>query len=409
MRVSSQQIFERGLAGITNANAEVNRTQEQIATGRRVVRPSDDPVASTRILEIETELSLGVQYRRNIDNVEGRLELAETQIQAVELALQRIQELMVQAGGPAISNDDREFIAIEIEQRLQEVFGLVNSQDANGDHLFAGYSVAAPPFAEIGDGYVYQGDEGQRFEQIASGLQVAGNLTGKELFTNIPVANNDVFVSKVGGDTSGVGVSRGRVVDQAAYDAVFPDEYVVTFNALGGVAPAGPNYAISERAGGQVVAANVAFSLGDAITFNGIEVRLDGVPDPGETFLVEATGKRDMLSTLERIVDDLASFPDGGDSGERTAFLIEADENIDNIMQSLLQGRSKIGARLNTLETARNTQDSLDLANNEIVSELRDLDYAEAVSRLTFQSFVLEAAQSSFVRISSLSLFNFLR
>ncbi|WP_281955339.1 flagellin, partial [Pseudophaeobacter arcticus] len=72
-------------------------------------------------------------------------------------------------------------------------------------------------------------------------------------------------------------------------------------------------------------------------------------------------------------------------------------------------GRSKIGARLNTLETARNTQDSLDLANNEIVSELRDLDYAEAVSRLTFQSFVLEAAQSSFVRISSLSLFNFLR
>ena len=70
--------------------------------------------------------------------------------------------------------------------------------------------------------------------------------------------------------------------------------------------------------------------------------------------------------------------------------------------------KSKIGARQNTLDSVRTLHEGVELVNQQVLSELRDLDYAEALSRLTLETFTLEAAQQSFSRISTLSLFNFL-
>ena len=113
-----------------------------------------------------------------------------------------------------------------------------------------------------------------------------------------------------------------------------------------------------------------------------------------------------MLNTVQRIGASLASFTD---PTERSAFIGDALNNLSNIQENLLSGRGRIGARLNTLESTRASQQSLDLISTGVLDELRGLDYAEAVSRLSFQSFILEAAQQSFVKVSSLSLFNFLR
>ena len=406
MRISTAQIFNGGLAGILNASEQAARTQEQISSGRRILTPSDDPVASARILEAEAELAASAQYQRNIDNVEGRLLVAEDQIASVEEVILRVNELVLQAANGTQTNETRGLIAVEIRQRLEQLEGLVNARDANGDYIFSGFRTDTPAFALQGNQYVYQGDEGQRFEQIANGLRIAANETGMALFADVPISSNDVLISAASTNSSDAAVVRGDVVDQALYDAVAPTNFRVTFNPLGNVAPAGPNYTVTTLPSGDVVLADQPYAPGDVISFNGIEIELSAAPDPGDVIEIDATQSRDMLTTIRGIADNLTAFDNADD---RKAFVDTAIDDIRLIQQTLSQGRSRIGSSLNTLEDTRASQQSLDVFNQSVVSQLRDLDYAEAISRLSFQTFVLEAAQSSFSRVANLSLFNFLR
>ena len=406
MRLSSLQIFNQGLTGITNASAEVARTQQQITSNRRVVNPSDDPIASTKILELETELNQSAQFQRKADNIEGRLQRAETQINTIELAVDRIRELVIQSGNGALTNDDRLQITVEINQRLQEVVDLTNSRDETGSYIFAGFSNDKPAFVESGGNYIYQGDEGVRFEPVANGLSIASNETGKALFADIPTVNNSVTAQANPANSSDAQVAAARVTDQGAFDAVFPEDYLIRFNGLSNVAPPAANFTVTRLPDGQVLMADQPFDLATPIIINGVEIVLDSVPNPNDTIVVESTSKQNMLNTLTEIGSNLASF---SDSDERSAFIADSINNLDNIQDALLSGRGRIGARLNTIEATRASQQSIDLITNQTLSELRDLDYAEAVSRLSFQSFVLEAAQQSFVRVANLSLFNFLR
>ena len=207
-------------------------------------------------------------------------------------------------------------------------------------------------------------------------------------------------------NTSDVQVGRGLVVDQDVFDTVFPEDYAIIFNDKTSVAPVAPNYSVKRLSDGQLISTNVPFDLATPIVINGVEVTLSDIPNPTDTFLIESTSKENMLNTVQRIGASLASFTD---PTERSAFIGDALNNLSNIQENLLSGRGRIGARLNTLESTRASQQSLDLISTGVLDELRGLDYAEAVSRLSFQSFILEAAQQSFVKVSSLSLFNFLR
>ena len=406
MRLSSSQIYTTGLRGITNASSEVARTQEQIASGQRVLKPSDDPVASTRILALESELTSSKQYQRNIDNVEGRLQRTETQIDNIEGVIDRVRELVIQAGSGALTNQDRRQITVEINQRLEELVDLTNARDENGNYIFSGFKTDTEAFSAVGENYAFQGDEGVRFEQIANGLKIASNESGKALFADIATVNNNVVVSAGTNNSSDVQIGRGLVVDQSAFDAVFPEDYAIIFNDTSNVVPVGPNYSVKRLSDGQLISTNIPFDLATPININGVEVTLSDIPNPTDAFIIESTHKENMLNTVQRIGAGLASFTD---PTERSAFIGDALNNLSNIQDNLLSGRGRIGARLNTLESTRASQQSLDLISTGVLDELRGLDYAEAVSRLSFQSFVLEAAQQSFVKVSNLSLFNFLR
>ncbi|MFT5794733.1 MAG: flagellar hook-associated protein 3 FlgL, partial [Saprospiraceae bacterium] len=81
-------------------------------------------------------------------------------------------------------------------------------------------------------------------------------------------------------------------------------------------------------------------------------------------------------------------------------------ENLDNAQSSIQEARSRIGGRLNTLESTQNMHEDVELLSQEVLSQLQDVDFAEAVSRLSLETFILEASQQSFARIANLSLFN---
>jgi flagellar hook-associated protein 3 FlgL len=387
MRLSTQTFFQNSSTAIIDINSQVQRLQQQISSGERLLTAADDPVAAARILQLESELGKSDQYKRNIDLAEGRLQLIEGSVAGVEDIIQRVRELVIQSGNGALTNNERTQIATEIEERTKQLVDLTNTRDSGGDYIFGGFNVDAPAFAENASGFDYQGDEGVRLVQIANSSYVAISESGERLFSDIPVSRNEVATTAVSANLGGVAITSAEITDQAAFDAVFPEDFVVTFD-------------------GAAVATDGAYNAASGITLSGFTLELDGVPQQGDQFVVQSTNTSDMLTTVQRIARDMATF---NNSTDRDAFIADALNDLDSVFDTLSQGRSRIGARLNTIESTRNTLEITDVNNQATLSSIRDLDYNEAISQLSFQSFVLEAAQQSFVRVSNLSLFNFLR
>ena len=411
MRISSMQIFTTGVRHITNAQAEVARAQEQISSGKRVLTPADDPAAAALALGIRQEKARSAQYQRNADLAQSDLQQQDVEPESVETALLQLREYALQAGNATLSANERSTLVAGIEQAGEQLLAIFNTRSTYGDYLFAGFSGDTPPFVPSAAGRVdYVGDDGERRVAIGAGLEVQSRNNGRELFVDIPAAAN-TFVTRTAAGNSGSGdISAGRIVDQAAYDAVYPDDLVVRF----GVVPGTYQVDRIDRATGAL--SNVlppqphVDGVPLTITVAGAEVRVTGSPSPGDEFVLEASTTQSLLLTVQRLADGLRNIPDTeAGATERARVVAEALNAIERSEQSVTANRAALGPRLNLLDDARAEQVALDLFNDEALSDLVDLDYDEAASRLSFQSFVLAAAQQSLAKIANLSLFNFLR
>ena len=412
MRISSMQIYITGVRNILNAQADVARTQEEISVGKRVLTPADDPAGATLALGIGQELARSAQYQRNADLAEGDLQQQDLELEAVENVLLQLQDLALQAGSPAVSEAELATIVAGIEQAGKQLLSIFNARSsAYSDYLFAGFSGDTQPFVQSAAGRIdYAGDDGERRVTIGSGLEVQSRNNGRELFVDIPAAAN-TFVTRIAAANTGSGdISAGRIVDQAAYDAVYPDDLVVRF----GVTPGTYQVDRIDRATGALstVLPPQPYVDGEPLTITvaGAEVGIVGSPAPGDEFVLEASATQPLLLTVQRLADGLRNIPDTpAGAAERARVVAEALKGIGQAQQSVTTSRASLGPRLNLLDDARAEQAALDLINEEALSDLVDLDYNEAASRLSYQTFVLEAAQQSLVKIANLSLFNFMR
>lgn len=410
MRISTNQMFTRGIDSISDVSSQLQNTQSQISSGKQVLRPSDDPVASTRILELKQELGLNEQYQRNIELVENNLKLSDDLLGSVSDVVQRIRELTVNAGNGALNQDDLRYIAAEIEERLEQLAGMMNTRDASGEYIFGGFQGDTQPFQKNTNGaYIYHGDEGRRFVQIDASVNVAATESGKSIFVDIPAAKS-TFLTSSNPNNQAVPASvitTGQVTDQALYDAFYPEDMIIEFNAEANLTPPAPNFNIREASTGRVLQANVPFGSNDPISVNGIQFEIVGAPVQGDTFFVNSTEKQSVLTTTEKLIYGLENFDNSVDGRANLKSLLDDTLiNLSNVETSILNARSQIGARLNTVDTTREQHLDVETLTREILSSLEDLDYAEAISKLSAQEFTLQAAYSTFSQVTSLSLFD---
>jgi flagellar hook-associated protein 3 FlgL len=414
MRISTIATYNKGLSNIqrvTNAGAE---SQNQIATGRKFNKPSDDPVAATRILQINQELAIRDQFKRNITSVTNRLSLEEAVLVGVGDILQRIRDISIQAGDGSLSQEDRTFLAEEVDIRTDEMLGLLNTKDSSGEFIFAGYKGSTQPFVDGGSGgYKFQGDEGERLVQIGASTFVASRDSGKQIFETIEAVDHS-FITSNNPRNTGVpqaNISVGQVIDQQAFDLFYPEDAYIEFNSVNDLSPPQQNYTVRRMSDNRVVEGleKEPYIAGEQINFHGISIRVAGNPDPGDSFVIESSKNQSILTTMSRMVEGLQNFDDTVQGRGFVADLVASSiTNLDSAQTNLLETRSKLGARLNTLESTLNLHQTIDVVSKEVLSDLQDVDFAEAVSRLSLETFILEAAQQSFARIANLSLFNFL-
>jgi flagellar hook-associated protein 3 FlgL len=402
MRLSTNTIFEQSVAQLQQQQTSIFKLQEQIASGRRILTPGDDPIAAAQAAKIDTTLARNTQFGTNRLAANSSLQRGELAVRSVGNLLQDVREVALQAGNAALSNSDRAALATEIRSQLGELFTLANARDENGDYIFAGNQSNQPPFVKTNAGAQYVGDQGQRVLQVADKRQVQVNVAGWEMLDRVNTGNG-VFAVTAQGANTGAGIaSSGSVTNPSALTG---HNYRVTFTQSGG----STTYDVVDLTAGTTLSTGNTYASGQAITFDGLQFEVQGAPATGDAFDVQPSSKRSLFATLADLANLLETpVSVAADRARLQNGLNQLVPQLDHAQSKTFGALAQVGANLQEVERLQALGEELDVQYKQNLSELQDIDYAKAITDLTRQQSQLEAAQKSFVKISSLSIFEYI-
>ena len=307
MKISTTQYFSQTTQQLGDLQASLSKTQTQLSSGKKITKPSDEPDKAAVVARLQSAIARQQSYQDTLKTANTRLTAEETALRSAGDVMARIKELATQAASDTVGDQDRQSLALEIDNLREQLLSLANTQDANGNFLFSGSRANQPAFAKDASGrVVYQGDQSRMQVNIGDSRRLNLNRAGSDVF---------VRVNRSDGQGGNTGVDFFQ-------------------------------------------------SLAD-------------------------------LSTAIRSTD-------------RTAMRRGVAE-IDQLQNGLSEGIGQVGADQAVVDAQTGVLDQIVLQLKTSKSDVEDLDYTEAVTRMNRDELALQAAQSSFAKISQLSLFQLLR
>ncbi|MFC3095091.1 flagellar hook-associated protein 3 [Alteromonas sediminis] len=405
MRVPTSLLFDQNIRAIMNNQQQLADVQESLSTGKKINRPSDDPVGAAKVLRITESLDKLTQYQRNNDLLTNSLEQQEVVLQNVNDAVQRARVLAIQAGSGILASADRKAIATEIEQIRNEVFDLMNTRNANGEYIFSGYQSQSQAYEfnpSSATPFTYLGDNGTNNVKLSDSVEVRSTVTGAQVFDNA-LARFDFEIT----GTTGATIEEASILQQGTFDKFYDNNYdLVTAanNDFRFTVLAGNQIQLTNQGTGATVA-TLGFTSGESFSFQGATFRFNaGVGDTVD-FSLQPPDKKNIAETLNDFVNALKN--DATDADLREA-ISDVVVGIDNAKELIGNEISSIGGRRNIATSIYETNLDLEIVNKEARSKIEDTDYAEASAEFAKQETALEATLATFPRISNLSLFNFI-
>ncbi|MFW2572314.1 MULTISPECIES: flagellar hook-associated protein FlgL [Legionella] len=411
MRISTNQIFLRGLNGLLTQQAQTLKLQQQLSSQKKIESPSDDPISASKIDLMRQRINAAERMQQNREAAVSALTFEESVLGNTIGVIQRLRELQVQAGSTALSEADRHALGEEAKNLLDQLLGMGNTQDSNGYYLFSGSKTATQPFTrDVNGAFLYNGDETQRLQTISGGLKIATNDNGSDLFMRILNGNTFFTVTPTATPNTGTAsVSSGTVYDAAIF---VPDDYTLQFalnssNQLVVMVSGVSSGSVIPPTG--LVDDAPVYESGSTISFNGIQITVSGEPQVGDSFAINPARNESLFSTVARMVDNLNSpFASPIDKAivqtENNQLLDQFDTALDNIIAY----QAQVGARLNQLDVADQVNSDLIETSTETLSSLEDVNLPEVAVKLDLQRIYLQAAQQSFARIQGLTVFNYI-
>lgn len=403
MRISTSSLYNANIANLGNLQVQIAQTTQQIATGQRILDPSMDPVGSARAMELTLSDATNTQHAANNTAATNTLSLSDGILQSVTSLLQNAQDSVLSATSPLVTDANRKSVATDLQGLMSDLLGLANSTDGIGNYLYSGAQGHVQPFVNTAAGVVYQGDDVQRKMQVAPSRQISSTDSGADIFMRIRNGNGYFQAAPAAGNTGNGIISQGVVTNSSLYNG---HNFQVAFGA------GGTTYSVTDvTSGATIVPPGTAYASGQAISFGGIQFNISGTPAAGDTFNVTPSSNQSVFDTLSKLITTL-NTPLAGATPAVVAANSQAMSDglnaLNQDMNSVLGVRATIGSRLNELTALQDTGTQLGLQYKKTLSTIQDTDYNQAITDLTQQKLVLQAAQQSFAQVSKLSLFNYI-
>ena len=398
MRISSNTIFANNVALMNQQQTQLAVTQQQIASGIQLTNAAVDPVAYTQALSVTQSTAINNQQTASGTAALNSVSLEESTLQSVTNLLQSVRTTVISAGNGSLNASDRATLATALSDQLQQLMGLANSTDSTGNYMFSGFQSQTAPFVATPAGVGYFGDNGQRTMQVGSGRQIAVNDSGADVFMRIKTGNATFATQAAPANTGGGIIDPGSIINPAALTS---NNYSINFGA------GGTSYSVLNTTTGVPVAGQTGqpYVSGQAISFDGMQLSIQGAPAAGDSFTVTASTNQSVFTTISNLVSAL-NAPTAGAS--LTNSLNSGLSNIDNALNTVLNTQTSLGLRINEINALQTTNSSQGLQLQQTLSTLQDTNATLAISNLTMQQTILQAAQKSFVQVANLSMFTYM-
>ncbi len=212
MRITSNMLSDTALANLNLNMEKLDKLQNELTSGQRIIKPSDDPIGAAAAVEFKGTLSEIDQYIKNVDSGNSWLGATDSALSGIGDILQRARQLAVQGASDTLTNTDRQGMADEVEQLLESAIQTGNST-YSGQYLFAGFKTTTAPFSTMGNPpafVTYAGDSGKIMRQIDNGASVDINVTGDGALSQVFTTLINLRDALTSGDSSTV---SARIAD----------------------------------------------------------------------------------------------------------------------------------------------------------------------------------------------------
>lgn len=400
MRISTSMINQSAVNGILQDEAALSNTQNQLASGKSVNTPADNPVAAVQLLQLNNTNSQYQQYVSNGQSANTNLTLEEQALSTSTTTLQSIRDLVVEANSGTNNATNLQGIATQITALESQLQGVANSQNAQGEYLFAGFSGGTQPFVRSSTGSMsYVGDSGASSVPLNGGTSVQTGDPGSAVYMNVPTGNGTFTTAASAGNTGTGVIDTGSVTNQSLW---VPGQYTITFSDAS-------DYTVTDGTGATVATGTYNAANGGSVAFDGVQVGITGAPAAGDTFTVTSSSTQSVFDTLDNIVSALNNAGSSGAARAQLSSTLGGSlQQIDQALNQVSTVTTNVASRIGLISSTANSLTSATTTLASQISNLSDLDYAQAASQYSQESIALQAAEQTYADISQLSLFKFL-
>jgi flagellar hook-associated protein 3 FlgL len=395
MRIATANAFDSGIDTLSRRQSDLNALQDQITTGKRVARASDDPAAASRAERALASIGRSETSQRAVDASKVLVTQAESTLGDAGTLLQRARELMVSAGNASYGDGERKGIADELQSIREQLLSLANSGDGAGTYLFGGQGATQKPFADTAGGVQFVAADGEMRTEQPTGLPLTTDGAAAWLQAR---TGNGVFVTSAASGVRNATIDVGQVADPSALTGA---DYTIDFSVSGGTT----TYAVLKNGAPTAVVA-APYVSGQAITVDGMTVAVSGTPAAGDQFrIAPSTPTLGVFDTLDR---PIAGQKTPGRTGAQIAQANgEGLRDLDSVLANLQAARAAAGAVLNRIDSETDRLDAQKLASTSERSNAEDVDMVHAISDFQNRQSGYDAALKSYAMVQRLSLFQY--
>ncbi|NIY84497.1 flagellar hook-associated protein FlgL [Vibrio hepatarius] len=394
-RISSFHNYQSVQNDLRRQETQVHHNQAQLASGKKLLKPSDDPLATHYIQNVGQQKEQLRQYTDAIVLTRNRLEHEEVIVSNAEDYADEAKRTVMEMINGALSPEDRIAKRREIEEISNNFLNLVNVQDETGNYIFAGTKPKNQPFFRDNNGDVtYAGDDYQRKMKISNSLEMPINSPGSKLFMEIDNPFGDFEPQYELKEASELLLERATNLnpsDQSTYKVTFVDM------------PEG-KYGYQLEQNGAVVQADV-YEPSKGIQFEDVSIQVKGQITKGDAITLEP---RKTFSIFDTFRDTMELSMGSVSDSSNTAKLHQLTQEFHAAFIHLNKARTDVGARLNTLDIQEEQHADFQLTLSKSKSNFEDLDYADAIIEFNENSRALQASQQAFGKTKDLTLFNYI-
>ncbi|MGL1958479.1 MAG: flagellar hook-associated protein FlgL [Colwellia sp.] len=403
MRVSTAQFYQQSALQMSNQSSDINEQMAYLSSEKRILTAKDDAVQYGTLAGYKDNLANIEKYKRNIIQAQSHNNLQEVIFADAEDILNNIKEKMLQANNGAMSTQDLQVLANEVRSSFEQLLDISNSQNENGDYIFSGYQTGQQPFSQqVGGNVLYSGDSGIQELQIAKNIKIPTNQAGDAAFLKVTNTVGD-FSGDYSTSTSDVALASANVTNRNTYNtSATPHNYTFDFDAITA------DLTVTDSGGGTTVFPVSAYTGGQTITFDGIDVTLSGNPLPGESFTMS---EQEEISIFDTVNDAISWMEQGSVTTNTEQHQVIYNTILDQLnssMSHITSRRVDSGIRLQVLESQESRHLDAELNLESGKANIEDLDFAKAISEFERSQIALQATQQAFTKIQNLSLFNYL-